>query len=70
MKKPIHLHLSRRESQIMDIVFRLGEATAEEVRRNMLGRRRVREALPSLLKSLTASEPSVRAQAAHSLGSG
>ena len=35
MKKPIHLHLSRRESQIMDIVFRLGEATAAEVRRNM-----------------------------------
>ena len=35
MKKPIHLHLSRRESQIMDIVYRLGEASAEEVRRNI-----------------------------------
>lgn len=35
MSKPLHFHLSRRGSQIMDIVYRLGEATVEEVRRHM-----------------------------------
>jgi len=28
----LHLHLSRRESQIMDVIYQLGEATAEEIR--------------------------------------
>lgn len=31
MKKPLHTHLSRRESQIMDIVYRLGEASVSDV---------------------------------------
>jgi BlaI family transcriptional regulator, penicillinase repressor len=31
MAKPVHLHLSRRERQIMDIVFALGEASVSEV---------------------------------------
>ncbi len=31
MPKPLHFHLSRRESEIMDVVYRLGEATAAEV---------------------------------------
>lgn len=31
MKQPMHLHLSRRESQIMDIVYRLGEASVSDV---------------------------------------
>jgi BlaI family transcriptional regulator, penicillinase repressor len=31
MSKPIHFHLSKRESQIMDIVYRLGEAGVSEV---------------------------------------
>ena len=31
MKKLLHTHLSRRESQIMDIIYALGEATAAEV---------------------------------------
>ena len=35
MPKSLHFHLSRRGSQIMDIVYRLGEATVEEVRRHM-----------------------------------
>lgn len=30
-----HLHLSRRERQIMDVVYRLGQATAAEVLENM-----------------------------------
>ncbi|HTF37009.1 MAG TPA: BlaI/MecI/CopY family transcriptional regulator [Blastocatellia bacterium] len=30
-----HLHLSRRERQIMDVVYRLGRATAAEVLENM-----------------------------------
>lgn len=33
-KKP-HTELSRRERQIMDIVYRLGQATAQEVRENL-----------------------------------
>ena len=32
MAGPLHTQLSRRESQIMDIVFQLGEATAEQIR--------------------------------------
>ena len=32
MTTPIHTELSRRESQIMEILFRHGEATAEAVR--------------------------------------
>ena len=35
MPKRLHFHLSRCESQIMDIVYRLGEANAEEVRKHM-----------------------------------
>ncbi len=35
MSDALHFHLSRRESQIMDVVYRLGEASAEEVSRNM-----------------------------------
>jgi len=31
MNQPIHTHLSRRESQIMDIVYRLGEASVADV---------------------------------------
>ena len=31
MKNPLHTHLSRRESQIMDIVYRLGEASVSDV---------------------------------------
>lgn len=31
MNKPIHTHLSRRESQIMDIVYRLGEVSVADV---------------------------------------
>mgnify|MGYP003352764681 CR=1 FL=1 len=31
MAKALHTNLSRRERQIMDIVFRLGRATAAEV---------------------------------------
>ncbi len=31
MPKPIHTHLSRRESQIMDVIYQLGEATVGEV---------------------------------------
>ena len=31
MKKKIHTHLSRRETQIMDIIFRLGQASVHEV---------------------------------------
>ena len=31
MKKPLHIHLSRCESQIMDIVYRLGEASVADV---------------------------------------
>jgi len=35
MPKHPHLHLSRRERQIMDAVYRLGQATAAEVLENM-----------------------------------
>ena len=35
MSKPLHTHLSRRESQIMDIVYRLGEASVADVVRLM-----------------------------------
>ncbi|HET8656405.1 MAG TPA: BlaI/MecI/CopY family transcriptional regulator [Longimicrobiaceae bacterium] len=31
MADPLHLHLSRRESQIMDVVYHLGEASVAEV---------------------------------------
>ena len=31
MSQPLHLHLSRRESQIMDIVFTRGEASVADV---------------------------------------
>ena len=31
MTKPVYLHLSRRESQIMDVVYYLGEASVAEV---------------------------------------
>ncbi|UCC71513.1 MAG: BlaI/MecI/CopY family transcriptional regulator [Gemmatimonadota bacterium] len=31
MNKPLHSHLSRRERQIMDIVYRLGEASVADV---------------------------------------
>ena len=31
MNRPLHTHLSRRESQIMDIVYRLGEASVSDV---------------------------------------
>jgi len=31
MNKPLPTHLSRRESQIMDVVYRLGEASVSEV---------------------------------------
>lgn len=31
MTRPPHLHLSRRESQIMDVVFQLGEASVADV---------------------------------------
>src|SRR5436190_17106641 len=35
MTDKAHLHLSRRERQIMDIVYRLGQATAAEVLDNL-----------------------------------
>lgn len=35
MSKEPHSHFSRRERQIMDIVYRLGQATAAEVLENM-----------------------------------
>jgi len=35
MKKEPHLHLSRRERQIMDIIYRRGRVTAAEVRESM-----------------------------------
>ena len=31
MNGPFHTHLSRRESQIMDVIFRLGEASVADV---------------------------------------
>ena len=31
MSKPVHYHLSRRESQIMDAIYHLGEASVAEV---------------------------------------
>ncbi len=35
MPKPLHTHLSRRESQIMDVVYRLGEASVADVARRL-----------------------------------
>ena len=35
MKKDAHVHLSRRERQIMNVVYRRGQATATEVMENM-----------------------------------
>src|SRR5881396_955531 len=35
MPKQSHVHLSRRERQIMDVVYRLGQASAAEVLENM-----------------------------------
>jgi predicted transcriptional regulator len=37
MAQPIHTALTRRERQIMDILYRLGRATAAEVMRNLPG---------------------------------
>ena len=34
-KKDVHTHLSRRETQIMDIVYRLGEVTVNDVLREL-----------------------------------
>lgn len=34
-KKTVHTHLSRRETQIMDAVYRLGEATVADVLREL-----------------------------------
>ncbi|HYP29535.1 MAG TPA: BlaI/MecI/CopY family transcriptional regulator [Blastocatellia bacterium] len=35
MKKDAHMHLSRRERQIMNVVYRNGQATASEVMENL-----------------------------------
>ena len=35
MKDSLHLHLSKRESQIVDVLFRRGEATVKEIRREL-----------------------------------
>jgi len=35
MTEPVHTHLSRRERQIMDIVYEFGKATAVEVRQKL-----------------------------------
>lgn len=35
MKKPNYLDLSRRERQIMDIIFRIGEASVSDVLKNL-----------------------------------
>jgi BlaI family transcriptional regulator, penicillinase repressor len=37
MKKPIHINLTRRERQIMDILYRRGTATAAEVLKDLPG---------------------------------
>ncbi|HOC17367.1 MAG TPA: BlaI/MecI/CopY family transcriptional regulator [Vicinamibacterales bacterium] len=37
MRQPVHAALSRRERQIIDILYRLGRATAAEVRRELPG---------------------------------
>src|SRR3954468_17185240 len=37
MKKPLHVTLSRRERQIMDILYRLGSASAADVMRELPG---------------------------------
>ena len=37
MSKTLHTALSRRERQIMDVLFRLGRATAAEVKQELLG---------------------------------
>ena len=34
-KKDVHTHLSRRETQIMDIIYRLGEAAVSDVLREL-----------------------------------
>ena len=38
MEHPVHLHLSRRESQIMDVVYSLGEVCVADVVERMPGR--------------------------------
>ncbi|HVF90219.1 MAG TPA: BlaI/MecI/CopY family transcriptional regulator [Blastocatellia bacterium] len=35
MKRDAHMHLSRRERQIMNVIYRLGQASATEVMENM-----------------------------------
>jgi len=35
MTKPLYTHLSRRETQIMDVVYRLGEVSVSDVVRHM-----------------------------------
>jgi predicted transcriptional regulator len=37
MKKPLHVSLSRRERQIMDILYRLGSASAADVMKELPG---------------------------------
>jgi predicted transcriptional regulator len=37
MGKPLHTNLSRRERQVMDILYRLGSATAAEVMKELPG---------------------------------
>ena len=39
MPEPLHTTLTRRERHIMDILFRLGRATADEVMRELSGKR-------------------------------
>ena len=39
MTTPLHTALTRRERHIMDILFKLGKATAEEVMHGLTGRR-------------------------------
>ena len=39
MATPIHTALTRRERHIMDVLFRLGKATAEEVMHELSGKR-------------------------------
>ena len=39
MAMPIHTALTRRERHIMDVLFRLGKATAEEVMHELSGKR-------------------------------
>jgi predicted transcriptional regulator len=37
MKKPVHFTLTRRERQVMDILYRLGSSTASEVLKELTG---------------------------------